>query len=85
VTQDAAIWRQPQEPQELKLGDLESQDAEGTVSYRASSANHRLELYIDAQSCSDSMSGELFAFAARGALDGKPFKGCARVGTLAAQ
>lgn len=85
VTADAAIWRQPQDPQEIQLGHLESQDAEGTVSYRASSAQHKLELYIDAQSCSDSMSGEFFAFAARGTLDGKPFKGCARVGTLAAQ
>lgn len=85
VTADAAIWRQPQEPQEIQLGHLESQDAEGTVNYRASAADHKLELYIDAQSCSDSMSGEFFAFAARGALDGKPFKGCARVGTLAAR
>ena len=59
---------------------LQSQDAEGTVSYRATADGHNLELLIDAQACRDSMSGEYFAYAARAVLDGKEFKGCARVG-----
>ena len=39
-----------------------------------------VELLVDAQTCRDPMSGELFAYAARAVLDGKEFSGCARVG-----
>jgi uncharacterized membrane protein len=35
---------------------------------------------VDAQTCRDPMSGELFAYSARAVLDGKEFSGCARVG-----
>ena len=74
------IWKQPAEPTQITLGDLQAEDAEGTVGYRASDAQHTLELHIEAQSCRDSMSGEYFAFAAHAVLDGAQFKGCARVG-----
>lgn len=74
------VWKQPEAPQEIKLGELQSQDAEGTVSYRATATGHNVELLIDSQVCRDSMSGEYFAFAARATLDGKEFKGCAHVG-----
>ncbi len=80
VTQTGMVWKQPQEPKELTLGELQAEDAEGTVGYRASDARHKLELQIEAQACRDSMSGEYFAFAARAVLDGKEFRGCARVG-----
>jgi uncharacterized membrane protein len=83
VTDTGMVWKQPEAPQEIVLGELQSQDAEGTVSYRASSGDHKLELMIDAQACRDSMSGEYFAFAARAVLDGRQFKGCAHVGKQA--
>jgi uncharacterized membrane protein len=75
------VWKQPGAPQQIVFGQQQSDDAEGTVSYRASADGHALELMIDAQPCRDSMSGEFFAFAARAILDGKQFSGCARVGT----
>ena len=81
VTQTGMLWKQPDDPKEIALGDLQAEDAEGTVGYRASDAGHQLELQIEAQVCRDSMSGEYFAFAARAVLDGRDFKGCARVGT----
>lgn len=81
VTQTGMVWKQPDEPKEIRLGELQAEDAEGTVGYRASDAQHKLELQIEAQACRDSMSGEYFAFAARAVLDGREVKGCARVGT----
>lgn len=80
VTDTKAIWKQQEGAQEIVLDALQSQDAEGAVSYRASTAGHQLELLIDAQPCRDLVSDEYFAFAARAVLDGKEFKGCARVG-----
>lgn len=84
VTGTGMVWKQPDAPQEIALSELQSEDAEGTVIYRARARigdqAHQLELLIDAQPCRDSMSGEFFAFAARAVLDGREFKGCARVG-----
>jgi uncharacterized membrane protein len=86
ITDTKAVWKQQDAAQEIVLDALQSQDAEGTVSYRASTAGsttaagHQLELLIDAQPCRDLVSDEYFAFAARAVLDGKEFKGCARVG-----
>lgn len=74
------VWRQPSEPKEIALGAAQTQDAEGTVRYHASSNGHELELLVDAQACRDAMSGEFFAYSARAVLDGKEFSGCARVG-----
>ena len=80
VTATGMVWKQPQDPKEISLGELQSEDAEGAVIYRASDAQHKLELHIEAQTSRDSMSGEYFAFAARAVLDGREFKGCAHVG-----
>ncbi len=80
VTHSGMVWKQAETPQQIALGELQAEDAEGTVRYRASGSGHLLELMIDAQPCRDSMSDEFFAFAARAVLDGKEFKGCARVG-----
>jgi uncharacterized membrane protein len=81
VTHAGMIWKQPEEPREISLAEVQAEDAEGTVGYRASDTRHKLELQIEAQSCRDSMSGEYFAFSARAVLDDKEFKGCAHVGT----
>lgn len=80
VGDNGIVWRQPAEPKEIALGAPQTQDAEGTVRYHASGNGHQLELLVDAQTCRDSMSGELFAYAARAILDSKEFSGCARVG-----
>ena len=74
------VWRQPADPKEIALGAPETQDAEGAVRYHAAGNGHDLELLVDAQTCRDPMSGELFAYSARAVLDGKEFSGCARVG-----
>jgi putative lipoprotein len=74
------VWRQPAEPKEIALGAPQTQDAEGAVRYHASGNGHDLQLLVDAQTCRDSMSGELFAYSARAVFDGKEFNGCARVG-----
>jgi uncharacterized membrane protein len=74
------VWRQPAEPKEIALGAPQTQDAEGAVRYHASGNGHQLELLIDARTCRDPMSGELFAYSARAVLDSKEFTGCARVG-----
>lgn len=80
VTEEALIWRQPDEPQELVLENLNQEDAEGAVRYQASTPEHGLELLLTAQPCIDSMSGEYFAYAASANLDGRAVTGCARLG-----
>jgi uncharacterized membrane protein len=80
VTGAGMQWKQPDTPEGVTFSDLQSENAEGTVSYVASAENRKLQLTIDAQPCRDSMSGDYFAFTANAALDGKEFKGCARVG-----
>jgi uncharacterized membrane protein len=80
VSDAGIVWRQPSDPKEIPLGAPQTQDAEGTVRYHASSNGHSLELLVDAQACRDGMSGEFFAYSARAVLDGKEFTGCARVG-----
>lgn len=81
VGDNGILWRQPAgEPKEIALGAPQTQDAEGTVRYHASSEGHDLELLVDAQTCRDPMSGEFFAYSARAVLDTKEFSGCARVG-----
>lgn len=79
ISETKASWKQ-QGTADIALDTLQSQDAEGTVSYRAKAAGHELELLIDAQPCRDLVTDEYFAFAARAVLDGKEFRGCARVG-----
>lgn len=79
ITETKASWQQAGAAA-IALDTVQSQDAEGTVSYRAKAAGHELELLIDAQPCRDLVTDEYFAFAARAVLDGKEFRGCARVG-----
>lgn len=80
VTEANMVWRQADSAQESVFDELQADDAEGSVTYRASAQGRTLELAVDAQSCRDSMSGEYFAFTARAMLDDKEFTGCARVG-----
>jgi putative lipoprotein len=80
VVDGKLIWRQPEEPKELVIEALESSDAEGTVGYSGEAQGHTLELFVEAQSCRDSMSGAYFAYSARATFDGKSLKGCARIG-----
>jgi uncharacterized membrane protein len=80
VGDSSIVWRQPADPKEITLAAPQTQDAEGAVRYHAAGAGHDLQLLVDAQTCRDPMSGELFAYSARAVLDGKEFSGCARVG-----
>lgn len=79
ITETKASWQQEGADQ-IVLETVQSEDTEGTVSYRAKAEGHELELVIDAQMCRDLVTDEFFAFAARAVLDGKEFRGCARVG-----
>lgn len=79
ITDTKASWQQ-QGAAPIVLDTVQSQDAEGAVSYRAKATGHDLELLIDAQPCRDLVTDEYSVFAARAALDGKQFTGCARVG-----
>ena len=80
VRDDKLIWRQPDEPKELTVEALQSEDAEGAVGYSGSADGHKIELFVDQQACRDSMSGAYFAYSARASFDGKALKGCARIG-----
>ncbi|MFL6619588.1 MAG: COG3650 family protein [Povalibacter sp.] len=82
VTPAGMQWKQPDADAGVMFSELQSEDAEGTVSYAATAQGRKLQLIVDAQSCRDSMSGNYFAFTAKAELDGKEFKGCARVGSL---
>lgn len=79
ITETKASWKQADADQ-IVLETVQSEDTEGTVSYRAKAEGHELELLIDAQTCRDLVTDEFFAFAARAVLDGREFRGCARVG-----
>ena len=80
VTADKMVWRQPESPAEVTINAPQSQDSEGTVGYVGAASGHKLELFIDAQPCRDSMSDAFFAYSARAVFDGKELKGCARIG-----
>jgi uncharacterized membrane protein len=80
VSTDKMTWRQPEDPTQVVVESPQSQDSEGTVGYTGSGGGHTLELFVDAQPCRDSMSEAFFAYSARAVLDGKEFKGCARIG-----
>jgi uncharacterized membrane protein len=80
VGSEKLVWRQPDAPKEVMFDTVQSEDAEGTVGYTGKSADHTLELFIDAQPCRDSMSGAFFAYTSRATFNGKQLKGCARIG-----
>jgi uncharacterized membrane protein len=82
VSEEALLWRQPEEPKEISIAAPQTHDSEGAVSFVAANAEHNIELLIEAQACRDDMSGEYFAYSARATLDGKKYAGCARVGNM---
>lgn len=81
VAGSSMIWKQPETPDGVTFNELAAEGAEGTVIYQAALEDRKLQLVIEQRSCRDSMSGEFFAFTAKADLDGKEFKGCARVGS----
>lgn len=80
ITGERIQLREPEPAMPLNLPVTESQDSEGTVTYRAAGEGHVLELVVASQACSDSMSGAYFAYTAEGKLDGRELRGCARIG-----
>jgi len=74
------LLRQPGEPDPSKFSVQETQDAEGSVTYRGTGGDKALEITVTNSPCSDSMSGEYFAYTADLTLDGRMLRGCARVG-----
>ena len=80
VAEKQIVWRQPEAPTQTVFGSPQTQNAEGAVRYRASAAGQELELRVHMQACTDSMSGEFFAYTAKAILNDKEFSGCARVG-----
>lgn len=77
---DQVLLRQPEEPTPSRFSVQESQDAEGSVTYRGASGDKTLEITVANNPCSDSMSGEYFAYSAELNLGGRSLRGCARVG-----
>lgn len=80
IDSDQMLLRQPDEPAPAKFSVQESQDAEGSVTYRGAGGDKALEITVTNSPCSDSMSGEYFAYTADLTLDGRKLRGCARVG-----
>ena len=80
VTAETMLWRQPDMPKEIRVDAPQSQDSEGTVGYVGEGGGHKIELFVASEVCRDSMAGAFFAYSARAVLDGKEFKGCARIG-----
>lgn len=75
------LWKEPETPGGITFNELSAEGAEGTVIYQAALGDRKLQLVIEQRPCRDSMSGDFFAFTAKADLDGKEFKGCARVGS----
>ncbi len=80
IGSDQLLLRQPQEPAPTRFSVQETQDAEGSVTYRGASGDKTLEITVSNNPCSDSMSGEYFAYTAELNLGGRSLRGCARVG-----
>jgi uncharacterized membrane protein len=80
VATDKMVLRQPDPAIPLEFPADESQDAEGSVTYRAAAGGHQLELTVARAACTDSMSGAYFAYTAEAELDGRKLQGCARLG-----
>lgn len=80
INTDQMLLRQPDEPEPSKFSVQETQDAEGSVTYRGTGGDKSLEITVTSSPCSDSMSGEYFAYTADLTLDGRMLRGCARVG-----
>jgi len=79
VTEQQMEWMQDQ-GEAITVDSPQEANTEGAVSYEGRSAEHALQLIIDAQTCRDPTTEEFFSYSARAVLDGQEFKGCARVG-----
>jgi uncharacterized membrane protein len=79
VTEQKMEWMQDK-GEAITVDAPQEADTEGAVSYEGRNGQHALQLIIDAQACRDPTTEEFFAYSARVVLDGKEFKGCARVG-----
>jgi len=79
VSERVMRWKQPDLPAPIELEAPEAENLDGAERYRAAADGHELELLVEMQPCQDSMSGEMFAFAAKAVLDGREFTGCARL------
>jgi len=79
VSERVMRWKQPDLPAPIELDTPEAENLDGAERYRAAADGHELELLVEMQPCQDSMSGEMFAFAAKAVLDGREFTGCARL------
>jgi len=73
------LLKQPGQPADVELPVEETEDAEGSVTYRATGGGHDLVLAVTSLPCTDSMSGEYFAYTAAANLDGRVLQGCARL------
>jgi putative lipoprotein len=80
IDREQMLLRQPDEPAPSKYSVQETQDAEGSVTYRGASGDKALEITVTNNPCSDSMSGEYFAYTADLNLQGRVLRGCARIG-----
>ena len=80
IGSDQLLLRQASSPTPSKYALQETQDAEGSVTYRGTSGDKALEITIMGSPCGDSMSGEYFAYTAELTLDGRSLRGCARIG-----
>lgn len=80
INSDQLLLREAGVPAATRLSVQETQDAEGSVTYRGAGDNKTLEITVTNSPCNDSMSGEYFAYAADLKLDGRTLRGCARVG-----
>ena len=80
IGSDQLLLRRPEDPAPTRYSVQETQDAEGSVTYRGASGDQTLEITVSSNPCSDSMSGEYFAYTAELTLGGRGLRGCARVG-----
>jgi uncharacterized membrane protein len=77
---DQLVLRQADAAESVRYPVEESQDAEGSVTYRGARGGQTLEMTVANGPCTDTMSGEFFAYAAEMTVAGKTLRGCARVG-----
>lgn len=77
---DRMLLRQPELAAPLEFSVEQSLDGEGSVTFRGTASAATLEVAVTSTACSDSMSGEYFAYTATARLDGQELHGCARLG-----
>ena len=80
IDSDQLLLRRLAEPVPATFSVQESQDAEGSVTYRGASGGKALEITVTSSPCSDTLSDEYYAYTAELTLEGRTLRGCARVG-----